>query len=265
MSTTLSSNSANNNEKYYLVIVSEDIRQSDIKSVLESHGLDAPVQTFLALGTVGETGVPQLSDPQNYEQIKAVLVHSGGDPFTNGTLVGNQVADYVLHGAGKVLVTLYTNYSTDAPDNCYHLAGRFEELHPFTYTPDYNFYDDDSLNLGAVLMPYHPIMHNVKNLANRLLCPCDVRDNSTCIAKWNKMDFPLLAERQFDNGAIVVALNMVAASKASFSNFYDPETTDCAKLMVNALHYLSAKKIRLLELLKRQYQRCAFTDIVFEL
>lgn len=33
-------------EKYYLVIVSEEKRQADIKNLLVSHGIDAPVQTI---------------------------------------------------------------------------------------------------------------------------------------------------------------------------------------------------------------------------
>lgn len=175
--------------------------------------------------------------------------------------MGDELFHFVIHQRGKVLACLFTNLIEEESQNCFHLHGKFETIHPLSYTQEYEFYESELCNLGTVLVPHHPVFCNIQNIQNKLLCKCQVQPHSTCIAMWDKGQHPLLAEHKLHR---VLGLNLVPASSESYCNFFDAKTTDCAQLLVNALHYLAHQKMdSFFSNLKRQREQRQLVNVQF--
>lgn len=133
-----------------------------------------------------------------------------------------------------------------------------QSYHCFTSGNDYLF---QNLALGTVHKPTHPVMKNVKKVLCHVTVPCKMEQGADLIASYAN-GHPLVAERQIEHGGII-QLNFSIPSKRSFSNYFDPDTTDMAILIGNCVKYFAQKRRRLNDIHQRLWKnRNVYADII---
>ena len=174
----------------------------------------------------------------------AVLCYSGGDPLPND--LGTVLAQYVDGGGGVVLAfaALYhPDYGTD-----YVLNGDFNNSTYQALVPGSSSVGAGSeLTLGAVAMPYHPIMQGVRTFDGGTLSFCTtsttLAPGAYLVASWSD-GTPLIVAREragVTGNARRVDLNLYPPSDDIIIETGEPSggywnpTTDGAKIMANAL------------------------------
>jgi hypothetical protein len=166
---------------------------------------------------------------ETLQAFDSVVVWSN-NTFANSTLLGNVLADYVDSGGGVVIQTFATSSSTWAPQGRW----RTEGYHPIAQT---NHASGNSLTLGTVANPAHPIMEGVSNFSggsSSFRGTGALNANANLIANWSN-GTPLVADL-LTFSAPVVLLNFFPPSSSVVSGYW-VASTDGDLLMGNALRY----------------------------
>ncbi|MBI4930395.1 MAG: choice-of-anchor D domain-containing protein [Bacteroidetes bacterium] len=193
---------------------------TDVQTKLMSTGKFSVVDIFDA-----RNGTPTLAQLQAYDAVLTWTDYS----YSNSTLLGNNLADYIDGGGGVVAAVFTTgNYS--------RIGGRFDSQNYWCINPTGYYYGGANQTLGTIYNPTHPIMKNVVSLTG------NSRPNSTAImagavkiADWSD-GIPLVVTKNV-NGHKRVDLGMWPASNDVTGGNSWVSSTNGALLMANALHY----------------------------
>ena len=193
--------------------------RTDVQSKLMATGKFSQVDIFTA-----NTMTPSLAQLQQYD---AVLVWSNTG-FSNATLMGDNLADYVDAGGG-VVASVFTTASVP-------LAGRFNTSNYWCINPSGQTTGQQSL--GTVFLPNHFIMKNVTSFnggtSSWRQTSTLVNPLATRVADWTD-GRALVATRKINN-SYRADLGMFPPSNDALGGCWLPSTNG-ALLMANALNY----------------------------
>lgn len=202
-----------------VLILSPDEDLSDLEALLDAFG-DVEADVFPSASLPDLT----VANLRPYDVVLTTNNTQWARVGADASDVGNVLADYV-DGGGKVIANSFV-YSYDA----WQLAGRFvdEQYGPFTpSTTDALL----TVNLGAVLMPGHPLMAGVDSLSYRgFIQNVGLAPGAAAIARWTNGDLLLAANTR------VVAFNLLPVFGDGSGSF--SWTGDLPTLYQNAIHYL---------------------------
>lgn len=180
--------------------------------------------------------------------------------------------EYLQYG-GSIVATLFANL-LDSP---FCLSDHLLSLYPVESKCEISNYITPRMDIDGKHDKRHPIMQNVKSLANRFLLNCKVAHKDTIVVArkllllyhtlvdW-KNGTPAIAYRRPNlNSGIIVALNFFGASSDVYSTLFDRNTTDCSAAMVNAIKFAMAFTYKnwKYQLYARANQKL-FTDMIFQ-
>lgn len=211
-------------------------RFTDVRDKLMGTGMFNSCAIFNATA-FGAT--PTLAQLQPYD---AVIVWSN-DSFQNAVLLGDVLADYVDQGGG-VVVSLFANTSTNPAR---FLQGRWQ-TGDYIAIPQNGGFNEGPGQLGAVLLPDHPIMSGVETFVTRWGVNAQgiifggyrpnnttLTPGSTKVALWNT-GATLVA---LTPNPKVVELGFHPVSSDVNGNAYWDAATDGDRLMANALLFVA--------------------------
>ncbi|KAJ6240726.1 btb/poz domain-containing [Anaeramoeba flamelloides] len=170
-----------------------------------------------------------------------VVRNRNAENLHNQVELGNDLARYVEAGKGVVIIAINTLIDNDT---C-RIKGRLqdEEFIPLQFGERIQ---QDSRELGEVLLPEHEIMTDVNSFKTKnyaqLIGTHDVR-GGTIIAKWSN-GFPLITEKtKEENFGTVVCLNFHPCSSKITNDCGKVwlENTDGDKIIANSVSYVGMK------------------------
>lgn len=199
-----------------------DPRYTDPQTLIMGTGL------FTAVDLINvTTSTPTLAELQQYD---AVMTWSNVN-YANAAAFGDVLADYVDAGGG-VVVAVYANSTTNTSR---YLGGRWI-TGGYEVIPSAGGTTSGASNLGSVLVPNHPIMQGV----NAHSASSAARPTTTALA------FGATKIAEWADGKTFVAvganshrvdLGFYPPSSNVTSTYWNPATSDGARLMANALLY----------------------------
>lgn len=190
---------------------------------------------------------------------------------SNNDALNKYVYDYVMQG-GALVASLFANMCNTA----FCLSDQLLAMYPLTSKEGTNHYSTPRMQIDGKHDKFHPLMKNIKSLANVIIVDCQAAHTDTVVVASSfaqslltwfleyKNGTPAIAYRKPPQSGVIVALNFVACSEASFSNFFK-SSTDCDKAMVNAIYF--AMHFDRKPWQPKLFAMCAkftFTNITFE-
>ncbi|MBK8913858.1 MAG: hypothetical protein IPM64_04510 [Phycisphaerales bacterium] len=223
------------------VMEQTNTRYTDVRDKLMATGRFSAVDIFNA--TRFGPGTPT---PAEFAQWDAVIVWSN-DSFDDSVAMGNALADYV-DGGGGVVVSLFANTSSNTARQ---LLGRWQEgdyvAIPINLSPGTLGYAQGAGELGAILIPDHPLLEGVSTFITRWgvnssgifggyrPLEMNVTPGSVKVALWNT-GHTLVA---LPPNPRVVELGFHPVSSDVVASAYWDAATDGAVLLANALTYVA--------------------------
>lgn len=209
-----------------IVAASYDSYMQDVKNLLQTTG------QFDSIGII-----PAGSRTPSFAELRAwdaILVWSEYS-YSNPTLLGNNLADYVDAGGGVVCAMLETGGSL-----YYRLRGRWESDSYFVFQRG-DYRTGPNASLGEVAQPRHPIMAGVKMFEGG---PVGFRPQnsglttgSSLVASWSDGS-PLVATKEMAVARRVDLGFYPVSSRVRYEGWQ--VTSDGARLLANALTWVSS-------------------------
>jgi hypothetical protein len=214
-------------------------------AVVGGTGSDEVAAKLMATGSFHSVGVlsnsvgtPTLAELRAHE---AVLVWAG-NPLSDATTFGNNLADYVDQGGG-VVTAQYANTTL------FRIGGRFDTQNYWAIQPAAGITGNGPQGLGTVLVAAHPILAGVStfdggSLSARPGPTAVLHPQAVRVANWTGSGTPpLVATRVMSGGARRVDLGLYPPSSDASPNFWT-STTDGARLMANAVLWTMSRRPR---------------------
>lgn len=210
-------------EPFHIVAAGDVQRKQDMQRTLEEQGIEEPVH------------IQDVFCAYPMELVLSVCTHPiSNDVASTPEFVDFQI-EYVKNG-GRILLGLFSHMQQYLVQSAKFLPS----YHCFSVCTNYHF---EKLQLGIVHQPLHPAMANVSKVEGYVTLPCQILPGAELIAQYSNGD-PLVAERKVERG-IILQVNFSIPSKRSFSNYFDPDTTDMAIMIGNIVRYCAHGRKRL--------------------
>jgi MYXO-CTERM domain-containing protein len=210
-----------------LIIYSDPYFSGEVRDKLVGTGRFPVVDLFDAV-----TVAPSAATLAQYQ---AILVYSNSG-FTETTLLGNRLADYV-DGGGGVVEMMFANVGGIAPLNGRFNSANYDPVSGATFTS----------GVPQTLQPLdasHPVLAGVNDLFNGTMsyniASASLSATADLIAQWDD-GAPAVAVDTTHTG-YVVGLNMFPSSDDLLVGGWDA-TTDGAVLMANALEWVAGSDL----------------------